>query len=223
MKRKIVSLMFTIMCASTILGGCGKKNKEVKEDVSSTQTSIETEEEEKVTFTMETFNSIDTTSTISADYANCATFDDVISKIKTGSAYSKTKLGDKEVLFITDNTFDDNGIKESTSAQIFILKDSKPYYIGKVEAGGTAYPLTINNDTIYACGNHYVNKIKIKNDVLVCTEENFVNYNSDGMAIYFHKTEDKNYEDFDQEISAQYLNSAFSELESGMVINFTVK
>nr|MCR5101310.1 hypothetical protein [Butyrivibrio sp.] len=92
-----------------------------------------------------------------------------------------------------------------------------------VTAGGTAYPLTVADGTLYLGANHFVKKMTMYENLLVVDEEALVEYDTDGNATYFLHSD---YHDVDADENGQVeddsvLNNFYDEMFEGEMIVFT--
>ncbi|MCR5090844.1 MAG: hypothetical protein K6C08_15200, partial [Oscillospiraceae bacterium] len=67
-------------------------------------------------------------------------------------------------------------------------KDGVPTYAGYVEAGGTAYPLSVSDGVLYVGGNHFMKKTVMRDNVLTVAEEACVQYDADGKATCYYRS-----------------------------------
>ncbi len=126
------------------------------------------------------------------DITSCDTFTDIVDKLKSGQGFANAVINGTDVLLVTDYIYDFEG--NETYAAIdsdvyYYDADGVPVWAGYVTAGGTAYPLGISEGKLYACGNHFVNKMILKDGKMVIDEEAYVNYDSNGTGTYYYDSD----------------------------------
>ncbi|OON85729.1 hypothetical protein BXO88_10745 [Oribacterium sp. C9] len=125
---------------------------------------------------------------ISIDISDCDNFDQLINKLATDMGYAEIKIGDKDLLLVTPDTFkgDDKGTRAATIAEVFwIDKDGNLKDGGYVRSGGTANPLTASENYIYASGHHYVKRYTLNDDILTIDLEAGEKFDSKGCVTYY--------------------------------------
>ena len=81
-------------------------------------------------------------------------FDDIIAHLRSGQGYAYIRLKgtDEDILAITETVFEaDNSAYE---ADLFLMTEEKPLYMGIVSGNGSAYPLRLVDGILYAGDNH---------------------------------------------------------------------
>ncbi|WP_044912697.1 hypothetical protein [Butyrivibrio sp. WCE2006] len=154
------------------------------------------------------------------DITGCYDFDDIIAKLDKGMAYAKTRIDHTDVLLVSSGAYDcdGNGTMASIDAEVYKKDNDDVVYIGYVEAGGTAYPLTIYDGDIYVCGNHFTSSYDIDGNALDLEDENYVEYDTAGNATYYEIDDgEKKVLVDDSEMMEMY-----EEFSQGQVIKFTV-
>ena len=126
------------------------------------------------------------------DVSDCDTFTQIIDKkLSDGMGYANEKIGDTEVFLVSSGTYDNlDGNVASIDAAVFEYKDDEIIELGKVCAGGTAYPLAIKDGSLYVGSNHWGIKYTIKDDALIIMEKSYVEYDADGNEKYFYESSD---------------------------------
>ena len=160
---------------------------------------------------------------MTTDTEGCATFTNIVDKLEDGKGYVNTDIGDTNVLMVTSGTYQwEDNVYGAIDAEIFMYKDGEdaPAYLGAVEAGGTAYPLSLKDGLLYVGGNHFMKKYAVKNGELVAVEEAYVIYDSEGNAEYYYRTDSTKFEDYDSETAEGHLDSFYQDMDSAEVINF---
>nr|MCR5101920.1 hypothetical protein [Butyrivibrio sp.] len=115
------------------------------------------------------------------DITGCDTFTQIVDKLESESGYANATIGDTDVLLVTEYLYDYDG--NETYAAIdadvyFYSEEGVPEYAGYVTAGGTAYPLTVADGTLYLGANHFVKKMTMYENLLVVDEEALVEYDT---------------------------------------------
>ncbi|MCR4924575.1 MAG: hypothetical protein K5931_11260 [Lachnospiraceae bacterium] len=123
------------------------------------------------------------------DITGCESLDQIIEKLPEGSAYSKGKISDKDVLFVAEEVYDlDLEDKESLGAidaDIYLIsEDGAPVHADYVSAGGTAYPLTIADKKLYVAGPHFIRRMILEDDKMLIEEEVYIEYDENGNPTY---------------------------------------
>ncbi|MBQ7558522.1 MAG: hypothetical protein IJT00_10735, partial [Lachnospiraceae bacterium] len=151
----------------------------------------------------------------------CDTFTQIVDRLEDGRGYSNAKIGDQDVLLVADGTYEwEPGVNAAIDAEIFCYSGDAIKYLGRVQAGGTAYPLAVRDGILMVGGNHFMNRLTIKGEELVVAEEAYVKYDSDGSAAYFCRTDGTDFTDHTSEEAEKLLNSYFDELDDGDIIIF---
>ena len=156
------------------------------------------------------------------DITGCETFTQIVDKLQAGQGYANANINGEDVLLVTDYTFDNIDQIAAIDAEIYRYADGAPAYMGYVTAGGTAYPLSIADGKLYACGNHYAKKYTALNGSLMLDQEAYVNYNSDGDATYFVTSEIGNStpNGNGQVEDDSYMSAIYEEYMGGEIIEF---
>ncbi|MCR5627780.1 MAG: hypothetical protein K6F99_10710 [Lachnospiraceae bacterium] len=122
------------------------------------------------------------------DITGCDTFTQILDKLDESYGFANVKLNGTDVLLVSDGTYDydEEGKKVAIGAEVYYYNDGVPNYAGFVEGGGTAYPMAVYDEKLYVGGNHYMNKMILKDGEMVIDEEAHVEYDSDGKESYFY-------------------------------------
>ena len=154
---------------------------------------------------------------------DCYTFTDIVNKMEDGKGYTNVRIGDADVLMVAGGTYQwEKDVYGAIDAEIFCCSDSSdvPKYVGYVQAGGTAYPLTLKDDCLYVGGNHFMIRYTIENEEIKALEEAYVTYDTDGNATYFCRTDGKTFADFTAQEAEARLEALYEDLAGGEVIGF---
>ncbi|MCR5089602.1 MAG: hypothetical protein K6C08_08830, partial [Oscillospiraceae bacterium] len=103
------------------------------------------------------------------DITGCDTFTQIVDRLPDGSGFANTVVGDTDVLLIAGRVYDSDGsgTLAAIDAEVYYYsKDGVPTYAGYVEAGGTAYPLSVSDGVLYVGGNHFMKKTVMRDNVL---------------------------------------------------------
>ena len=196
----------------------GEASAEVKEEASSEAPSeqVGTEVSEA---SDEFLKQISEESAPSIDISGCDTFTQIVDKkLSDGMGYANATIGDTDVLLVSSGTYDNlDGNMAAIDAVVFEYKDGAPYEVGKLCAGGTAYPLAVKDSVLYAGSNHWGIKYTIKDDELVISEKVYVEYGGDEAESYTYEREDETFGDAEAETK---FHEFFEELADATIINF---
>lgn len=155
------------------------------------------------------------------DISGCDTFAQIVDKLDEGMGYANTTIGDADVLMVSSSTYEwETGETAAIDAGIYYNKDGVPTYLASVEAGGTAYPLSLKDGNLYVAGNHFISKYLIDTGSLIELEEAYVEYDADGNGVYYYKTCNAQFEDYDEATAEQNFKELFNEFEGVEVIPF---
>ena len=229
MKKKMIKVIITgFMIAGLITGcsGAGKADEQpAAENVQETAETAEETEEVKGSYDPAAFDVSDVyvapEQKPAVDITGCDTFTQIVDKLEDGKGYANVTLGDAEVLMVADGTYEwEDGIFAAIDADIFYYKDGVPTYLATVGAGGTAYPLSIKDGNLYVGGNHFMSKYLTDNGFMVELEEAYVQYDKDGNDLYYYKTCNSQFEDYDEATAKSRFDELFTEQEGAEVINF---
>ncbi|MCR5778656.1 MAG: hypothetical protein K6G84_14750 [Lachnospiraceae bacterium] len=241
MKNRIIALfMASIVVVSA--SACGNKAAETvteqkptestAEAVSeiSTEAASEVKEEAPSETSSEQENEVDEASdeflkeiadenAPSIDISGCDTFTQIVDKkLSDGMGYANATIGDADVLLVSSGTYDNlDGNMAAIDATVFEYKDGAPYEVGKICAGGTAYPLAVKDGVLYVGSNHWGIKYTIKDDALVISEKVYVEYGGDEAESYTYEREDETFGDAEAETK---FHEFFEELADATIINF---
>ena len=242
-KRILTLLMVSAMTISTVGCGAGSSAGNAGQKPGEIPTEASTEISEAASETASTESSVETEGTKSSgtsetpseasdemlkeiaeenapdiDISGCDTFTQIVDKKLTdGMGYANEKIGDTDVLLVSSGTYDnlDGNIAAIDAAVFAYDKDGVPFEVGKVTAGGTAYPLAVKDGILYVGSNHWGIKYTIKDGSLVIAEKAAVEYDTDGNENYFYEAADRS--EGDPETKFQ---DFFNEIGEATVINF---
>jgi len=159
------------------------------------------------------------------DITGCDTFTQIVDKLEDGMGYANEKIGDTDVLLVSGGTYDYDGIgtEAGIDAEIYWYHDGVPEYLGYVEAGGTAYPLSISEGMLYVGGNHFMTKYVIADGLLLIDEEASEVFDTDGSATYYYRSDLRDVEaDENGQVSDDsVLMSFFDDFENAEMVRFT--
>ncbi len=155
------------------------------------------------------------------DPSKFATFTEIVDSLPAEAAYANATIDGTDVLLVTEYTYDYDGDGKklvSIESDVYYYDENGAVaYAGYVTSGGTSYPLTIVDGTVYVGGNHYVKKVGLKDGKLVDIEEVYVNYDKDGNATYFSSKDDKETQLEDD----TELNKFYDEMFEGELVTFS--
>lgn len=236
MKNKLLSLFMAAGLSAVLLSGCGSASETteepaVQEEPAAAEPVAEEEVQEPETDTSADyavdFDPADVYTPeehqMVTDMEGCDTFTQIIDKEENkGMAYANAHIGDTDVLLVASGTYEYNpGEYAAIDSEIFYYGDNGPEYMDFVQAGGTAYPLMVINDTLYIGGNHFMIKYTIRDNALVATEEVYVEYDTDGNATYYYRTEDTAFTDHTPEEAETRFTDMFAEMDENGIVWFS--
>ena len=156
------------------------------------------------------------------DITGCDTFTQIVDKLQAGQGYANANINGEDVLLVTEYTFDNIDQIAAIDAEIYHYVDGAPAYMAYITAGGTAYPLSIADGKLYACGNHFAKKYTVLNGSLMLDQEAYVNYDSNGDATYFVTSDTGNStpNGNGQVEDDLYMSAIYEEYMAGEIIEF---
>ncbi len=89
-----------------------------------------------------------------------------------------------ELVLTTDEVYDDNGENHAINSSVYIVNNGELVHQYDLEAGGTAYPISFDDEGIYVGGGHWLDYYEIENGKLVLDTSVHVEYDSDGNETY---------------------------------------
>ena len=143
-----------------------------------------------------------------------------------GQGYANVKLGDADVLLVSDNTFSNGGAENAVGAEVFgYADDGSIVYLGYVKSGGSATPIAVKDGMLYVSGHHYICKITVTDGKLVVVEEAWETFDKDGNGTFHYSSDDGgDYTDFDPEEAEKIFQSLGDEcFNAEFVVFSTVK
>ncbi|MBE5840751.1 MAG: hypothetical protein E7304_05020 [Butyrivibrio sp.] len=233
MRNKIFITFFVVSVFAVIVAACGDRKKETYDvsDLEATtltsQAIVEAKEEASAT-EASAYNEM-LKEHVPMDISGCDTFTQIVDKLSPGMAYANARIGDTDVLLVTEYTYDykmdNSGNMAAIDAEIYKYNEAgTPEYVGYITAGGTAYPLSVKDDFLYVGGNHFIKKYTMKAGHLEIDEEAFVEYQSNGDAQYYHRSDYREVEadENGQVDSDSFMTSIYAETEDAEIIDFSV-
>ncbi len=131
---------------------------------------------------------------IPRDISGCDTFTQIVDQLESGAGYANVVIDGTDVLLVANHVYEFEG--EGTGkfgaidAEVYYYnEDGIPTYAGYVSASGMAYPLAVSDGRLYVCGKHYVKKMILLAGGMVCDEEAYVEYDSDGNETYYYRSD----------------------------------
>ena len=165
---------------------------------------------------------------IPRDISGCDTFTQIVDQLESGVGYANAVIGGTDVLLVADQVYEfegeGTGKFSAIDAEVYYYNEEGiPTYAGYVSASGTAYPLAVTDGRLYVCGGHYVKKMVLLAGGMVCDEEAYVEYDSDGNETYYYRSDTHTVNDDED---AKYpddskLNEMFEQFENAKVIEFS--
>ena len=229
-KRLLVLTMIGVMTVSAC--ACGSAASEKADTTASTVAAssaeaaeVEEAEASEASQASETetasTEAIDEERAPSIDIAGCDTFTQIIDKkLSNGMGYANEKVGDTDVFFVSSGTYDNgDGNMAAIDATLFVYKDEGPAEIGKVDCGGTAYPLALKDGKLFVSSGHWISTYTVEDNQLVMTEKASVDFDSDGNETYSLETTE-GVEDDPAKAEARF-SEMFEEYGQAAVIGFS--
>ena len=164
------------------------------------------------------------------DITGCDTFTAIVDKLPSGYGYANANIDGTDVLLITEYTYDNNAgegtpFYAAIDADVFYYnQDGAPAYGGFVQAGGTAYPLTIADGKLYCGANHFV-KAYTFNDWAYIDEWTTVEYDTDGNGTYYAFSDLHDVEGVDENGQLpddSMMQKMYDTMANGEIIEFSV-
>ncbi len=159
---------------------------------------------------------------MTTDIEGCDTFTQIVDNLDAGKGYTNVTLGDEDVLLVASGTYDNlDGNKAAIDAEIFRYDDGVPSYAGYVEAGGTAYPLAVKDESLYAGSNHSVTRYTVTDGKLTVAETAGETFDADGNASYYYDSDDgEDHSDMDQDEIQEKFDDLINEYFEAEILNF---
>ena len=152
------------------------------------------------------------------DLSKYATFTELVNDLRPGMGYANVTLDGTDVLLVSEGCFNNEGVNAAIDSSIFMYDENGAVvYLGKVSAGGTAYPLAVSDGKLYVASHHDICKKTVTDKKLVVAEEAFEDFYRDGSVTYYYGADDGYYKVDDDSL----LTSMFEELEKAEVIEFS--
>ena len=161
------------------------------------------------------------------DITGCDTFTQIVDKLQAGQGYANVTIADKDVLLVASGTYDYDGDGKkfvAIDADVYEYNaDGKIQYLGYVECGGTAYPLSVKDGVLYVGNNHGMKKMTITEFDLLAVDENaYVDYDSDGNGTYYYTSDIRT---VNEDPDAKYaddskLNEFYADYEKAEMVEF---
>ncbi len=194
-KSTCVTIGITAVAISALLGACGKTADTPEAPAAET---VENAPEE--TPAPEESVPEEAEHVMATDISGCDTFTQIVDKLEDGKGYANANIDGTDVLLISSGTYDNmDGKQAAIDAEVFGYNaDGAVEYLGYVESGGTAYPLTISDGKLLSGGNHFMCKSGITDGKLVTVEQVLEEYDSDGKATYHYSPNEGGQEDQDK-------------------------
>ena len=164
------------------------------------------------------------------DIDGCDTFTQIVDKLPAGYGYANVTFGGTDALLVTDYTYDNlDGNIATIEAEVFTYTQSgTPQYAGFIEAGGTAYPLAIKDDKLYAGANHFMKVYTMSYGFPYLDDFVWVEYDTNGKGTYYYRSDLKDITEAGADAETGELkddtlmNKLYGELFEGEIINFDV-
>ena len=159
---------------------------------------------------------------MTTDIEGCDTFTQIVDNLDAGKGYTNVTLGDEDVLLVASGTYDNlDGNNAAIDAEIFRYDDGVPSYAGYVEAGGTAYPLAVKDESLYAGSNHSVTRYTVTDGKLTVAETAGETFDADGNASYYYDSDDgEDHSDMDQDEIQKIFDDLINEYFEAEILNF---
>ena len=206
MKKKALAVLCTGLVLAVSLCACTKKvdgpGSEVVSDV-----PVTSEEESSVP---------------ENEYEGEKTFTEIIDGLKSGYAYAVVQINEQDVLLVTDYVYEYADINNAIGADLYVYDETGvPKMVGHVEAGGTAYPLSIAKNALYVCTNHAITAYVVANGELIARENVEEEYDEDEKKTFVYTSADGASNLSPEEIQ-NIMNQMYIDYNEGEIIAFDV-
>ncbi|MBQ3786183.1 MAG: hypothetical protein II799_02810 [Lachnospiraceae bacterium] len=222
MKNKAISIILTFMLVAA-LAACGKNDPKTQTGADSNNTVSTETVTAKATIDLTTDVPTQEAHEPSIDISDCDTFTQIVDKLPDGMGYANLSLYDNDVLLVSSGTYDNgDGTMAAIDAEIFAYTPAGDIvYLGYIEAGGTAYPLSTIDGRLLCGGNHFISSYGVKDGKLYLIENIIEQYDTDGNATYYLNSGDGNdHSDDSQEDIMNQFNDYYALFEEATVIDF---
>ena len=224
----VVVILVAVLCGVNLSGGKNKDPREMmqnqtqettkEESVAAETVKEEATEETEATEVAEAPAEVATAPDI--DITGCDTFTQIVDrKLEDGMGYANVTIGEEDVLLVSSGTFDNgDNLQAAIDATVFIYENGMPKMIGKINCGGTAYPLAVKDGLLYSAGGHFVQTNTVEDGRFQLYEHNWEEFDEDGNVKYFYESS----EGKDEVTSEVNLQNMFEDYEAAETIGFTV-
>lgn len=120
--------------------------RENAESDSTDEIGVETDEQFNALF-----DGISEVPAITFNAAEYESYDDIISKLSAGKGYAYITLNgyDGDILAVSSDTYEDDGINCAIDATMYVENNGKADLLASIQTGGTAYPITVDGGILY--------------------------------------------------------------------------
>ncbi|MCR5580935.1 MAG: hypothetical protein K6F66_05050 [Pseudobutyrivibrio sp.] len=163
---------------------------------------------------------------VPVDISGCDTFTQVVDKLESGYGFANTTINGVDVLLVATGVYDNSGTGDgpyaAIDADVYYYNDGIVTLAGYVEAGGTAYPLSVKDGYLYVAGNHFVKKYTFESGATICDEYAYEEFDTNGDATYYYYSETHGVEtdDNSQVEDDTVLSKLFDEFDDAEVVEF---
>lgn len=125
---------------------------------------------------------------------------------------------DRNVLVTSDSVYDAGTENQaSICCDVYYYVDGEAKKLGRMESGGTAYPISFSKDAIFSAGGHSVQKYTVsEKDGLLLQEGVLENFEEDGNVSYTRFSDGR-----EEAISQEEYQKLWEEYASAQIVHFS--
>ncbi len=159
---------------------------------------------------------------VDIDTDGCATFEDVVGRLKPDQAYAYVYVSGEQVLLITDQVIPDIGdILYAFTADAYCYdSDGRLTFCGGLSTFGSGYAIRVDGGLLSLACNHYTQTLALDHYRLV-TAETCYEDPDDGKYVYY-SSDGGDYSDLDQAYAGMFYDAMFDMyFHDAMIVDFT--
>ena len=90
----------------------------------------------------------------------------------------------QQFILVSDETYLDQGGYVAMGAEVYLLQDGRVTLLNTLQSGGTAYPISVDEEGFYVAGGHFCAYYQMKEGQLVMSEYVNESFDTKGNATY---------------------------------------